>query len=201
MNINTPLFFLKYLFGKPLTFFILATLLGINFSTKAFAECKSNEDATDQSLIFTIDISSSVDLNEQILQMKAYEYALSNQNVQDKLLGCGCTDISIIFFGSNSHIVERFKRFRVKNINDIESVVNFFSNKKENPLELYYNYKDIGLTDIFLALNTSINILQDPQNTSTRKAVLISGDGADSNAMIPNGNSKLEQFKNLRKNV
>lgn len=162
----------------PLCVLILATLVQVTLSSNCYASCKSKESHTDQSLVFTIDVSSSLEANEMEIQLGAYQHALTNQDVQDKLLGCGCTEIAVAFFGNESRIVLESRN--IVSEEDIQSIANFFSSLKTNtePLSRVYNLG--GQTYIDNALRISIDYLNSNKNTSFRKAILISGNGVNS---------------------
>ncbi len=160
----------------PLCLLILAGLTNLLVSS-AIAACNSPKSNTDQSLVLTIDVSSSVEPNEMEIQLAAYHHALASQDVKDKLLGCGCTEVAVAFFGSESRIVLESKNIVTED--DILNIANFFSGLKNKSEPLYKVYNLGGQTYIDKALRTSIDYLSTDKNTSFRKAILISGDGVN----------------------
>ena len=148
----------------------------------ALASCESAESSADQSLVFTIDISTSVEKDEAELQLIAYETALREQSVQDKLLGCGCTELSVVLFAGGSRVV--VQPTKIVDESDIIGVLSFFSNTinsgyTERYLSTYFQLQ--GNTSVLDGLTASMNLLLRDGNTAFRKAILISGDGVNSN--------------------
>lgn len=162
---------------KPLCFLFTASL-ALAFNPSAFASCEDETSATDQSIVFAIDVSSSVGSNEMELQMGAYEQAILNEEVVDKLLGCGCTEVAVAFFGNQSRFV--FEPTNIVSEDELINLSTFFSGLKSNSTPLYVTYALGGQTFIDSALRVSIDFLIDEENTSFRKAILVSGDGVNS---------------------
>lgn len=157
---------------------------------ETLAYCENDTSPTDQSIVLAVDISSSVDNHEMEMQMQAYEHAIKDPEVKDKLLTCGCTEVSVVFFASASHVVLKSKK--IKTISDISVIAELFSREKDRAAQLLQIYNDKGETYVTRALRASLDILIDDKNTSFRKAILISGDGA-------NSRNADEEFKALKK--
>jgi len=157
---------------------LFLTLLALFTSEPALATCEGEKSPTDQSLVLAIDISNSIDGEETYTQMMGYKQALLDRQVQESILGCGCTDMSVVLFGSHTHTV--VKRNRIKVVQDLVTLSDFFHELGAAKTPLYLQFNDPGLTFVADGLSEAIDILNDAKNTSNHKAILISGDGKNS---------------------
>ncbi len=150
----------------------------------ANASCTQPDSPTDQSIVLTVDISSSVEAHEMTFQLGAYQASLLTPEVQDKLLGCGCTEVAVVFFGSEGRTVLEARN--IVDATDINRLADFFAQlRTSESLELYQTFEVGGSTDVAKALETAIGILNEDNNTSFRRAILVSGDGVSSSYSEP----------------
>lgn len=139
-----------------------------------FAQQKTyvcNERKTEQSLIWALDASSSMDKEEFKTQVNGYIAALKDQAVQNNFFYCQCTEIAVVLWSEKSQIKYNFKQ--MKDEKSVEDLIGFFS-QLAMP-----NYSLGSMTDLYQALNfsgkeilTRINPNQNP-----KLAITISGDG------------------------
>ena len=169
--------------SRFLVYLIIAQILvPIAFGvSSALASCENEDSYVDQSLVFAIDISTSIEEDEAELQLRAYETALREQSVQDKLLGCGCTELSVVLFAGESTVV--VEPTKIIDEEDIFAVLGFFSDTintqyTERYLSEYFQLP--GDTSVLAGLQTSMDILLQEENTAFRRAILMSGDGVNS---------------------
>ncbi len=112
-------------------------------------------------------------------QLGAYQAALLDQEVQDKLLGCGCSEVAVVFFGSEGKVV--YEPRNIVDATDLTRLTDFFGQlNNQESLELYQVFETGGSTDIAKALETALSIVNDESNPSFRRAILVSGDGVSS---------------------
>lgn len=172
--------YVKPMLNQGISFILIAIFLNLT-ATLSYAACEIKNSSADQSLVFTIDISTSVDADEVELQLMAYETTLRNRAIQDKLLGCGCTELSVVLFAGGARVV--VEPTKLVNEADIHSVLNFFSetiNTKYTERYLSSHFGLQGNTSVLEGLQTSMDLLLNQDNHAFRKAMLVSGDGVNS---------------------
>ena len=152
--------------------------------------CTDDQSKTDQSLVIAVDISQSVNDEEMYLQMQGYSTALLATEATGSFLNCGCSEITVLFWGQNPQVA--IPTTKIKSISDLETISAFFASTSTVPAEdLQKQYGTGYTTMVDRALIESLNILKDPQNTSVRRTLLISGDG-------PQNEYSEEQFENIK---
>lgn len=155
------------------------------------AACESANSKADQSFVIASDISNSMNQDEINLQSRAYVNAFQNPEIVDKLLGCGCTELSMIFFGRSTHMM--IGNLKVVDQNSLKQVQELYQTYIDGGLP-HVSLGDPGNTYIANIMKVSINHLARPENTAFTKGILISGDGTDSSEYRTN----YEHFASLK---
>ncbi len=168
-------------------FLIVPFALLLSLNTQA--DCKDAESKADQSVVIAVDISHSVDTQEMNLQMQGYQQAFMNENLWGPFLGCGCTEVSVIFWSESQSVV--FEPQLIRSEEDLFSLALLFGNQINSPTPLAKLYGTGYVTNVRGALEKSLEVLKRNANQAFRKVVLISGDG-------PPNEYTAEEFLNLK---
>lgn len=145
------------------------------FSSLSSATCENDQSPTDQSVVVAIDVSSSIDELEMSQQMQGYKDTFLDPEVQEVFLGCGCSEVTILFWGTEQAIAR--ETAKIKSEEDLVAIASFFEQMQNTKIEIKDIYKTGFTTEVRLALQKSIEILNRLGNTSFRKSIVISGDG------------------------
>ena len=162
---------------KKLNLLLKSILISLLFLAPlaSFAACESLDSDADQSIVLAIDISSSIDTNELTTQSQGYVYAFSSQPVVDKLLNCGCTELSIFFFGSRVHLM--MDGLNITSEFELQTIRNFFSHyiglERHHLPYLTLEPQGGGMTHISRVLRESISHLTQESRTKMRTVVVI----------------------------
>ncbi len=158
-------------------------------SIYSLAACGDAQSVVDQSVVIAVDISHSVNTQEMNLQMQGYQQAFMNENLWGPFLGCGCTEVSVIFWSESQSVV--FEPKRIRSEEDLFSLALLFGNQINSPTPLAKLYGTGYVTNVRGALEKSLEVLKRDGNQAFRRVVLISGDG-------PPNEYTAEEFLNLK---
>jgi len=145
------------------------------FPALCLAYCVSDDSQVHNALHLSIDVSGSIDPPEMVLQMEGIEKSLRDTEVQDKMLACGCTEITVVFWASTAKIA--MEPLKLKSQEDLEQVIAFFQNESRRSELQRYHYGLSEMTEVDSALELSTSVLS--KSSAYRRLILISGDGMD----------------------
>ncbi|MGH1467801.1 MAG: DUF1194 domain-containing protein [Bdellovibrionales bacterium] len=132
----------------------------------------------DLSLVLAIDVSGSVDKKEMETQLKGYRDAFLSPMVQQNLLGCQCTEISVILWAEKAAVA--YPATKMSGPEEVSKLSNFFDNLSKNPSpSVTYGLSET--TELTNMLEASGKYLLDLPSRAIRLAINVSGDGT-----IPN---------------
>jgi hypothetical protein len=150
----------------------------------ALAACSDEKSSVDQSIVLAIDISFSVNKEEMAHQMSGFGSAFFDSKSRDNLLGCGCTEVTVLFWGGAAKVALETKKIR--NDEDLLFVKNFFSRVQQMSLkDIQEKYRTGYITNVGSALKESSKYLLNSENTAFRKIIIISGDGPHNSNSFP----------------
>jgi len=146
------------------------------FSNFCHAYCLNERTPVSSSIVFAIDVSDSISAAEMKIQMNGLENAISSPVVQDKLLNCGCTELSVVFWSSKATVA--WAPRKVMSLNDLNDLKTFFGAEAQRGKTQWQRYGLEDLTRVDEAMEASLSLMR--ASRAPRKTILISGDGVNS---------------------
>ncbi len=128
----------------------------------------------DLSLVLAIDVSSSVDKEEMETQLQGYKNSLLSPQIQNNLLNCQCTEISVVLWAQGATVA--YPATQMKSSQEISELAKFFNDlsKGDTP---WVKYGLSTTTEITNALGFSGKYLLDLKSQANSLVINISGDG------------------------
>lgn len=173
--------------------FITCLFLSLNsFAEKNQYVCESRK--TEHSVIWALDISSSMDIEEYKTQINGYISALNDKAVQSNLFHCQCTEIAIVVWSETQTLKYDFKQMKdEKAVKDLISFLENYQNSYDDNYSLGYT------TNVLDALGFSYKQILTRKNTeqTPELSITISGDGFH-NRTDP---ATIEQFRAQKQTI
>jgi hypothetical protein len=145
-------------------------------------------DTTDLSMVWAIDVSSSLNQEEMEVQIQGYIDALNHPQVKQNLFYCQCTEVAVVLWADRA--IEVFSFTRIDNDQAIEDLVSLLLEVQRSRVVDYH--ESIGYqTFISEAIRFSHELITVREPTTQRMLISVSGDGMESQL----GVDTLEQMR------
>jgi hypothetical protein len=143
-----------------------------SFSATSSCDGKSSPD---KALAIAIDVSGSVRSYETVAQMKGYIAAFEDPQIQQNLLGCSCTEISVIVWSNEAQLA--FGPRKIKSHRDISDLITLFEGWLKKGHYLHDEFEGLDpTTDIANALSFSGEHLLNLESKPHSLDISITGD-------------------------